>query len=276
MLQETEDAVEPDLDCIELSLDEDAPEWMVGDEEQNNELTMWGQIMIGAGVSLQLIAFIISVITAGSVLTYYIGMILSFGMAGVYVWAVLKWAHAREYPTTLTTFRSWKVNFVAFWVYVGATVLNIVFSNNFGVVHMISFLGSYSTYIGVGLGAPLVAGGIFLSWRIKQLWLVYDPERSLAYKPFDYFIWEDEELEEEPEDNTETAIDEDTVGEDDTTKEEDTTTSETDNTNSTTDNTKTDNSNTNGGNNSSTTTTTGGDTKTDGNTTGGTTTGGDS
>ena len=52
MLQETEDAVEPDLDCIELSLDEDAPEWMVGDEEQNNELTMWGQIMIGAGVSL--------------------------------------------------------------------------------------------------------------------------------------------------------------------------------------------------------------------------------
>jgi hypothetical protein len=67
MLQETEEAVEPDLDCIELSLDEDAPEWMVGDEEQNNELTMWGQIMIGAGISLQLIAFFISVITAGSV-----------------------------------------------------------------------------------------------------------------------------------------------------------------------------------------------------------------
>ncbi len=39
---EVSDAVEPDLDCIEYSLDEDAPEWMVGDYEQNNDLTMLG------------------------------------------------------------------------------------------------------------------------------------------------------------------------------------------------------------------------------------------
>ena len=208
-----------------------------------------------------------------------IGLIISFGMTGVYVWAVLKWVHAREYPTELTTFRSWKVNFIAFWVYIGASFLNIICALNWmGFGNNGGFLTANGPYFGVGLGSILVAGGVFLGWRIKQLWLEFDEDRSLALAPFDYFVWEDEEPEEEPKEETETAIDEDGVDEEETKEEggEDTTTTETANTNSTTDNTKTDNSNTNGGNNSSTTTTTGGDTKTDGNTTGGTTTGGDS
>ena len=206
-----------------------------------------------------------------------IGSIISFGMAGVYVWAVLKWVHAREYPTELTTFRSWKVNFVAFWVYIGATFLNIILALNWmGFGNIGGFLTANGPYLGVGLGSILVAGGVFLGWRIKQLWLEFDEDRSLAFEPFDYFIWEDEEPEEKPEDNTEIAIDEDTEDEDDTSKEEDTKTSETDNTNSTTDNTKADGSNTTGDNNSSSTTTTDGETKTDGKTSDGTTTGGDS
>ena len=99
--QEVLDAVEPDLDSIEYSLDEDAPEWMWrrGDYWYNDGVSMWGQIIIGVGISFQLIAFIISVITAGSVLTYYIGMILSLGMTGVYVWAVLKWVQMHYEPT---------------------------------------------------------------------------------------------------------------------------------------------------------------------------------
>ncbi len=119
-------------------------------------------------------------------------------MTGVYIWAVLKWATAFENPTALTTFRSWKVNFVAFWVYIGATFLNIIFANNFsGNLFVMSGMSLviYSAYIGIGLGAPLVGAGIFLSWRIKQIWITYDPERSLAFQPFDYFIWEDEEPE---------------------------------------------------------------------------------
>jgi len=71
------------------------------------------------------------------------------------------------------------------------------------------FIIKYEPLIGVSLGGLLVAGGIFLSWRIKQLGLGYDPERSLAFEAFDYFqfIWKDEKPEKEPKDDTETAID---------------------------------------------------------------------
>jgi len=46
------DAVEPDLDSIEYKTDEDLPECMRGDYEQNTELTMWAQILAGAGISV--------------------------------------------------------------------------------------------------------------------------------------------------------------------------------------------------------------------------------
>ena len=46
------DAVEPDLDSIEYKTDEDLPDWMRGDYEQNTELTMWAQILAGAGISV--------------------------------------------------------------------------------------------------------------------------------------------------------------------------------------------------------------------------------
>jgi hypothetical protein len=70
------------------------------------------------------------------------------------------------------------------------------------------FLRKYGPYIGVGLGAIFIAGGIFLSWTIKQLWLAYDPERSLAFEPFDYFpfIWEVAKSEEDPIAEIETSI----------------------------------------------------------------------
>ena len=201
-------------------------------------------------------------------------------MTGVYVWAVLKWATAFENPTALTTFRSWKVNFVAFWVYIGATFLNIIFANNFsGNLFVMSGMSLviYSAYIGIGLGAPLVGAGIFLSWRIKQIWITYDPERSLAFQPFDYFIWEDEEPEEDPEDNEKTQIDDNTgdnTGDDTKTEGSDTTTGETDNTNSSETTNTEDGSTNNGNNDSSSTTTTGGTSSTGDSTSGGSSTGG--
>ena len=201
-------------------------------------------------------------------------------MTGVYVWAVLKWATAFENPTALTTFRSWKVNFVAFWVYIGATVLNIICANNlFGNIFAMSGMELliYSAYIGIGLGAPLVGAGIFLSWRIKQIWITYDPERSLAFQPFDYFIWEDEEPEEDPEDNEKTQIDDNTgdnTGDDTKTEGSDTTTGETDNTNSSETTNTEDGSTNNGNNDSSSTTTTGGTSSTGDSTSGGSSTGG--
>ena len=53
----------------------------------------------------------------------------------------------------------------------------------------------YGPFIGVGAGLIFISAGIFLSWRIKQIWLYYDPDRSLALEPFDYFpnAWETEE-----------------------------------------------------------------------------------
>ena len=184
-------------------------------------------------------------------------------MAGVYVWALLKWLNAREFPSALTTYRSWKVNFGAFWVYIGLTVLNMLCSVWLGG----NFIVASVPYIGLALGALLLSGGIFLSWRIKQLWLVYDPERSLAYEPFDYFIWEDEEPEEDPKDEKETAIVEDVV-------DPDTTNDKTDNTNSSETTNTEDGSTNNGNNDSSSTTTTGGTSSTGDSTSGGSSTGG--
>ena len=269
LLQASADAVAPDLDSIEYRTDEDLPEWMRGDEEQNNELTMYAQILAGAGIGFQLLAFAAASFAAFQV-NDIIAFVLSLGAAGTYVWAVLKWVHARELPTQLTTFRSWKVNFVCFWVYAGVTLLNVILAYPYFAGTSLAtfsassyFLVYTGAYIGIALGVPLVAGGIFLGWRIKQLWLAYDPERSLAYEPFDYFIWEDEEPVEEPT-KTETDTTIDNGGKTDSTETTDTTNTTDGSTTTTTDGSTT----TTGGS----TTTTGGSTTTTGGTT--TTTGG--
>ena len=83
---------------------------------------MIGQILSGVGIAVLLFSRAASGVGWEAIT----GIILNLGAAGVYVWAVLKWHHATELTTRKTTFRSWKVNFVAFWVYLGVTVLNIV------------------------------------------------------------------------------------------------------------------------------------------------------
>lgn len=42
------------------------------------------------------------------------------------------------------------------------------------------------------LGVFAIGGGIFMGWRMKQIWLEFDPQRSMAYQEFDYFVWYDE------------------------------------------------------------------------------------
>ena len=133
-------------------------------------------------------------------------------MFGFYVWAVTTWVTALENPTELTTYRSWKVNFIAFWVYAGATFLNIACAINWKVPGfrdplLTLLLIDLPFFVVICAGVPLVATGIFLGWRIKQLWLVFDPERSLAFQPFEYFplLWQNKEPE-EPKEETDTAI----------------------------------------------------------------------
>jgi hypothetical protein len=57
----------------------------------------------------------------------YTGIVLNAGLVAFYVWAVLKWYHATYELTNMkTTFRAWKVNFLAFWVYVSVTAIDIL------------------------------------------------------------------------------------------------------------------------------------------------------
>lgn len=132
---------------------------------------MWAQILAGAGISFQLLAFAAASFSAWQ-LNDIFALLLSLGAAGAYVWAFLKWNHAQELPTQLTTFRSWKVNFVCFWAYIGVTVLNIIlaypwFMGSTAYNAATLFLVQTGPYIGVAFGASLLAGGIFLGWRIK-------------------------------------------------------------------------------------------------------------
>lgn len=173
-------------------------------EDQNNYSTMYAQILAGAGIGVQLLAFGAVSFTAFHV-SHIIAFVLSLGALGTYIWAILKWLHAKEFPTRLTTYRSWKVNYVCFWVYVGVTLLNVILAYPYftgtslaTLNAMSNFLVNTVAYIGIALGVPLVTVGIFLGSKIEQLWLTYDPDRSLDYEPFDYFIWEDEEPCKEP------------------------------------------------------------------------------
>lgn len=68
-----------------------------------------------------------------------------------------------------------------------------------------------------------------MGWRMKQIWFEFDPERSLAYQEFDYFIWVDE-VEAEELEAAEDVFEDDQIDEEEdgwATEEEATTTTET-------------------------------------------------
>ena len=108
------------------------------------------------------------------------------------MWGVLKWNDGRVEPTAKTLFRSWRVNFINFWVALGVTVVNIVFSWVFKPVTS-DMLIFYALNLSTFIGAALIGAGIFLGWRMKNLWYQYDPEGSLKDEEFDYFKWTDME-----------------------------------------------------------------------------------
>ena len=51
----------------------------------------------------------------------------------------------------------------------------------------------YALNLSTFIGAALIGAGIFLGWRMKNLWYQYDPEGSLKDEEFDYFKWTDME-----------------------------------------------------------------------------------
>ena len=110
------------LDTIEYQTDEDWPEFLKGDAKKNNSFALSSQILCGAGIALMLA----SRVAYGDGWEGYVGMAVNAVAGAIYSVAVIKYQHAQDHPTRLTTFRSWKINFVAFWVYLVATMANII------------------------------------------------------------------------------------------------------------------------------------------------------
>ena len=155
----------------------------------NTEWAFIAEILIGVGIATQLAGWFTQLWTAWST---YVGIILTFGAAAIYVWGVLKWNDGRIEPTAKTLFRSWRVNFINFWVAVGVTVVNIVFSWVFKPLTTDMWV-FYGLNIATFVGAALIGAGVFMGWRMKNLWYTYDPTGSLKDEEFDYFKWTDME-----------------------------------------------------------------------------------
>ena len=187
-------------------LDSDAEPKMIDDEEQNLELSFIGEILIGFGIVTHLAAWFTQSFSSWAT---YARMALSLGSIGVWVWGFLKWLDAQEQPTDKTYFRSWRINFINFWVAAGVTVINAVLSFAYpgDSLNMLAF---WSPYLCSFIAAGTIITGIILGWRMLNLWWIADPTGSLAEEDFDYFKWTDvtDELEEE-EDTTEEAAEED-------------------------------------------------------------------
>ena len=192
-------------------LNPDAMPTKLGEEEENTQLTMIGEILLGLGIVLQLATWFTQSFLLWST---YLRLFLTLGAAGVWVWGFLKWLDSQEQPTDRTMFRSWRVNFLNFWVTAGVTVINSVLS--FVLTTNTSTFTLYAPYVACFLGASATIAGIFLGWRMLNLWWTYDPSGALASEDFDYFQWTDvtddsTEAESEVESSEEEPVDSATV-----------------------------------------------------------------
>ena len=111
--------------------------------------------------------------TSWTTWTSYITSFLSFGAFGIYIWALLAWLMAKFKPSNESTFVSWRVNFINFWVVAGVAAFNMI----------IAFVLDYSN--AGWLVQQVVAGGfagagIYFGWFMKNRWYNYDPEGSLS------------------------------------------------------------------------------------------------
>lgn len=117
--------VNPDMDSLEYN--NNVPEWNFGYLEENKELAMWGMIAIGSGLGvIVLIDLILAILNpAWFNIT---GMILALLGLGGWVWGFLKWQDSENDPTKWTTFRSWKINYLFYWVDVAIGGLVFIFT----------------------------------------------------------------------------------------------------------------------------------------------------
>jgi hypothetical protein len=105
--------------------------------------------------------------------TSYITSLFSLGTLGMYIWALLAWLLARYKPSDESTFVSWRVNFINFWVVAGVAAFNMI----------IAFSSDYSNVgwlVQQVVAGGFAAAGIYFGWFMKNLWYIYDPDGSMA------------------------------------------------------------------------------------------------
>lgn len=117
--------VNPDMDSLEYN--NNIPDWNHGTLEENNDLSMYGLIAIVSGLG---VIVIVDTILAILMPTWFsiAGLILALLGIGGWVWGFMKWQDSQMDPSKWTAFRSWKINFLFFWVDVGIAGLVLIFT----------------------------------------------------------------------------------------------------------------------------------------------------
>lgn len=161
----------------------------VGEEEDNQLYAMISEILIGFG----LLTFVAGWATQNW-LWYPTWIGFAFTILGLapYVWGLLKWNDARVEPTAGTAFRSWRINFISFWVAIGVALINGGLAW-LRTPFQLTFLAQWGMIIASCVGIVAIGGGVFMGWFMKNLWFNYDPEGALADEEFNYFQWNDRE-----------------------------------------------------------------------------------
>lgn len=255
-----------DLDTLEYSMQNGSET----DSEALTTLALVGEILNTLGVLGFFISFIISIIPGGplsspmisSYAYQFLGLALSTGSLAAAIYGLLAFLDFTAYNTAYNAFRAWKINFMVIWISVGLSLLC-----------MAGFLAGMKQGISVAsvvlFAAPttLIGFGVLLMWNLKQLWILEDPDRSLAGQYFDYFGTPDLDSSEDEAEDTQTATDSHHTSDSKTTIETNNTTTDSPTDKTTTDSKPTDTTTTDSTTTGSTTTNSTSDDQTEGKTT---------
>jgi len=159
---------------------------MAQDLETLTTLTLVGEILTGLGLLGFLLGYILDLFAKpapGKMMNLsnaIWGIALSGASFIAYVYGLLAFIDEMTYHTAYNAFRAWKINFMVIWISVGLSVLSsvgFIAGMNFGLMNLLLFV----------IPLVFVGAGAFFMWYMKQLWIMEDPERSLAGYFFDYF-----------------------------------------------------------------------------------------
>lgn len=114
--------VEPNLDSLEYSLDEDLPSFQREDKESVQTVALIGEILIGLGLAgflgkrLMELAFVNTEAVAWS-------LVITSGGIMAFVYGLIAFGDYMNYPSAYNAFRAWKINFLVIWISLAVALL---------------------------------------------------------------------------------------------------------------------------------------------------------